>query len=510
MSLEFSFSKSGDKTCSISGKYLHSKYNPIAESEKFVKNICVDFSPLCVIVTEPAISYCASFFKIRFPDAKICCIRFLNDFREFDSSWDFVFYGADENFENLSENLFNALGEETLISGLFLDWQPSKNLFPEINEKCWKEIQKSVLKARDVLGTRSYFSKRWLKNAALFCKNIKSGFVFKLTNNKKQILIAASGPSLASSLCFIKKFRSEFFLIAVSSALLPLSANGIEPDITISSDGGFWAKRHLAVPGKENKNHNFALEAESACFSKIYEENEIIPLCYDDGLEKEILKAIGCPFMITRRNGTVAGTALEFAFSLTNGEIFLAGFDQASSPEFQHTQPNALESISQKNDSRLSTKETRLTKSRFGAEKSLEIYRNWFIANSQKFGKRVFRISDNYKFPYSLGEIKDINWNDFEKSLKIKKSDLSSKLSKSTESEIIKNHFKITLTKNERKEKIISKLREISSSDFFLDEVFPMDSVLLKREINPENKEKIKKNARQKIDNLIEEIMKIL
>ncbi len=498
--MEFSAAKSGDKTCSFDGKYLHSKYNPLQEGERFVSNLEADFSPFCVIILEPALSYCALPLRKRFPGAKICCVRFSNDFSEYDSKWDYVFYGAKENFLNLSEDLFNALGEENLISGLFFDWQASKNIFPELNAKCWKEIQKAVLKARDVLGTRSYFSKRWLKNSVLFCKNIQKGFTAGKT--EKPVLIAASGPSLASSVPFIKKFRGCFFLIAVSSAFLPLLENGIEPDLTISSDGGFWAKRHFFVPGIKNYGHVFALEAEGASFSKIYEENEIVPLCYEDGLEQSLLKAVGCPFMISRRNGTVAGTALEFALEFTTQKVFLAGFDQAPASAFQHTQPNALEIISQKSDSRLSPKETRITKSRFGSEKSLEIYRNWFSANSARFEPRVSRISDNYNFPYALGKIKDINWTDFE--------NLALGKPASSKSEIKKNPFRITLAKNERRERILSELKKISSSDFFLDEVFPMDSVLIRRGKNPEKKSALENKIKEKTRNLIEEISDLL
>ncbi|MDY2842484.1 MAG: hypothetical protein SOT81_00635, partial [Treponema sp.] len=200
--------------------------------------------------------------------------------------------------------------------------------------------------------------------------------------------------------------------------------------------------------------------------------------------------------------GTVAGTALEFAFSFTSSKIFLAGFDQAPAKGFQHTQPNALEIISQKNDFRLSPKETRLTKSRFGSKETLEIYRNWFASNSKRFSSRVFRISDDYDFPFSLGEIKDISWKDFEKFSE--KSDENK--SESKQNQIQKKYFRIQIPKSERKEKIISKLRELSSSEFFIGEVFPLDFLLLKREICEEKKLELKKNLKEKTENLLKEI----
>ena len=69
-SLVFESSKAGELTCSFQGKYLHSKYNPTNEGEKFAAGIKADFSPLCVFILEPALSYCAPFLKKRFPKAR--------------------------------------------------------------------------------------------------------------------------------------------------------------------------------------------------------------------------------------------------------------------------------------------------------------------------------------------------------------------------------------------------------------------------------------------------------
>lgn len=115
--------KNGDLTCSFQGKYLHSKYNPKNEGERFVQSMQADFSPLCVFIIEPALSYCAPFLRQKFPESKICAIRICKDFSETDKYWDFVFYPKEINgysdFSTLGEDLFNSFGEEGLISSLF-------------------------------------------------------------------------------------------------------------------------------------------------------------------------------------------------------------------------------------------------------------------------------------------------------------------------------------------------------------------------------------------------------
>ncbi|WP_294429497.1 6-hydroxymethylpterin diphosphokinase MptE-like protein [uncultured Treponema sp.] len=495
--LIFENSKSGELTCCFQGKYLHSKYNPKNEGEKFAANLQADFSPLCIFILEPALSYCAQFLKNRFPNAKICAIRYCKDFSQTDYLWDKVFYLEKQNIISLEEVLFNALGEELLISSLAFDWQPSKSVFPEESFEVWSSLKKAILKARDVIGTRAYFSKRWLKNSLIFAKNINYGFT--LEKGDSPVIIAASGPSLKSSLPYLKKYRDSFFLIALSSAFMPLSKNGIQPDILISSDGGFWAKKHLAFPGNASKPF-FALEAESAAPIKLLNENKIIPLCYDDGLERDFLDTISVPYMLSERNGTVAGTALCFAHSLTNGKIYLCGLDQCPSPSFQHTQPNALEIDNAKKDFRLSTAETRITKSRFNSAAVLEIYRQWFVSNSSRFSKRVFRLSDNLKYDFSLGEISEVNWEDFKKNETVHRE--------SKKPEFIQRNEGIH--GEERENLLLNKLREISKTQKFQNEVFPMDTILIKRELSEEKRLTLKSNLEEKTEKLLKDCAKLI
>ena len=503
--LHFENSKSGELTCCFQGKYFHSKYNPTSEGEKFAANIQADFSPLCVFIIEPALSYCAPFLRKRFPNAVLAALRFSDDFSESDSKWDFVFHlkksGKINEMLPLSEALFSALGEEKLISSLAFDWNPTKLAFPSENLAVWNEIKKAVLKARDVLGTRSYFSKRWLKNALIFAANVQHPFLLK--NLNKPVIIAASGPSLESSLPFLKKFRASYFLIAVSSAFLPLSRNGIESDLVMSSDGGYWAKKHLDFPKNQAKTV-FALEAESAVPKKLLAHSAILPLVYADGLERDLLAAIHCPALFSERNGTVAGTALSFACSLTNGNIYLCGLDQAPAPAFQHTQPNALETDNAKKDFRLRTTETRLTSSRFLSAPSLEIYRNWFISNSERFSSRVFRLSDNFAYTFSLGNISEKNWADFQKN----------EINRTSQSEADNSRFfteeKIGVAQKERVHLLTQTLKQLSKTERFTNEVFPMESILIRRELSPLKKEELSQKLHEKISIFLSECEKLL
>ncbi len=509
MNFDFKDARNGAITCSYNGKFLHSAYNPQSEGEKFVQNLKADFLPSLIIIIEPALSYCAPFLRKKFPDTTLCAIHFSEDWKEpfskTDCQWDKVFYYSENS--NFAEKLLFYFGEEKLCSCLIFDWIASRNIFPQESDNIWQELKSAILKSRDIIGTRSYFSKRWLKNTLIFCANVKRCALIQKT--KLPIVICASGPSLKSSISKIKQYRNSFFLIAVSSAYRPLIENDIRPDLIMSTDGGFWAKMHLSYPGQKKFKNNgdfFALSTESAIPKNIFEENIILPLCYDDGIGNIFLKSCGIPYMKAIRNGTVSGTALEFAFSITSGNVYFCGLDLAPAQGFQHTQPNALEGNSEKSDFRTKNKESRLAASQFSSNGSLEIYRNWFITNSKKFSRRFFRLSDNFSFACPLGEINDIDWKEFES----KELQNSNSGEKHSSNRSLTKIVSVSEPENIRKDLLMEALKKNIDSSDFENEVFPMEAMLLRRELSEEKLNDARKRLKLKKSELLNEIRRIL
>ena len=403
--IEFIQNARGIKTCSAGGIKLHSSYNPEVEAERFVQSIECPFFPEYVLVTEPALSYCLPYLQKRFPSAKICAVRYCKDFDADNAKFTKVFYSTDEN---LCESLFNFMGEEGLAASLFISWQPSEKAFPNEYKATWEQIKKAVVKGRNVLATREYFSQRWVKNCIRFCLFAKETASIK--RGTSPVLVCASGPSLKTSLPKIKELRSKFFLIAASSALSPLLAHGIIPDLCISTDGGYWAKRHLAFYGQTVKIPT-ALSAESAMFAEEMENTPLLPLAYGDGICQTFLENFSFKTLSAKRNGTVSGTAAEVALSITSAPVFFCGLDLAPSSSFSHTQPNKLENDNSLRDTRIHPKESRLVPSTFDSP-ALCIYREWFA--SQDFGGRLFRLSAGYPYRNPLGKIRDVDWTFFE------------------------------------------------------------------------------------------------
>ena len=407
--LTFVTAKNGDKTCIKDNFPLHSNYNPQKEAERFVSTLTVQFEPAWIIITEPALSYVEPFLRLRFPQTKLCAIRFCNDFSDYDKLWDKVFYFEDGN---LQEKLFNFFGEEATGSLLFASWKPSENAFSELYITAWQSIKSYITLSRDVLGTRIYFNKRWNKNSLKYSLYLKNAVSFDKKINKP-VVIAASGPSLKNIVPYLKTNRKRFFLLAVSSAARPLIEQDVLPDAIISTDGGWYAQEHLKQ--LENlKDIPLFLSSESYSTNRMLQSNLIIPISYKDSIEALILEKAAIKALKAERNGTVSGTAAELMIQLSDGDIFFCGLDLCSSKGFQHTQPNELELDKAAFDMRLNQLETRAALGSF-ENASLDIYRNWFSTRPDDFSRQIKRVyfSDS-PIKYKLDKINDIDEKTFE------------------------------------------------------------------------------------------------
>lgn len=170
--MNITIAKNGQKTAQINGFFLHSSYNPQAEAKRFVENITLPFNCKYILITEPALSYIADFFKEKFPEKKIFCIRYTDDFNEYNKNFDDVinFYEHENNFNDF---LLDKFGEENIFKIFFLKWEPSAKAFYEIDEKVWTNIKKTLEFAKTLLVTRQFFEKKWLLNSVNFINYTK-------------------------------------------------------------------------------------------------------------------------------------------------------------------------------------------------------------------------------------------------------------------------------------------------------------------------------------------------
>lgn len=521
--ITFHEAKDGNTTCTTENIHLHSAYSPIQEAKRFSDSLESPFIPKAIIIIEPCISYCADFIKEKFPDCKIAAIRFSSDFKKYDSHFDKIF-----NLDDLESNpdlILEYFGEEMLCACFIASWPPSEKAFQKQLAKTVEILKIQIQKARDILGTRSFFASRWILNTINFAKNIKKlqdeGKTYEITSGNAPVIIAASGPSLKNVLPTLKKLQDEnknYFLIAASSAYMTLKKHGIKIDLCITTDGGFYAKKHIEIPGLSDDSTVWAVASEGAFPKNFFAKKKILPLSYQDGVEKEILDTFGVKAQKIERNGTVSGTALKFAKSITQGEIFLLGLDLGPTNAYQHTQPNAIDCENEAKQNRLATKETHLARSRFSSKNSLSIYEQWFSGLKESEVKNVYRIKENHEFSNKLGRIQEKNAKFLEDTIK-KHNEHNEKtnITLNKTSKTVYNNIKFypqskdfsdTVYKNTTKPSIhqsfLQPVYNIIQNNFV--DIFPLENVLFSREKNAGKRSEFELKLKEKEENLVRKI----
>lgn len=479
MQLEYVKAKNESLTCTFNGIFLHSSYNPESESERFTQSLKIDFIPSNIIVIEPALSYCLKNLKERFPNSNIFAIRFIKNIKNAEPDYTFKKEFYFENESGLKTELFNYFGEGGLLNTFFVSWPGSTKVFSEQNEKTWAVIKELLKDCQRILATRQFFAGRWIKNQIKFFLNLSN--TIQLNKIDIPVLICASGPGLKNCIPEIKKMQDSFFIIACSSAIKPLLYNRIKPDLCISTDGGFWAKKHLYC--LLDHNIPLAVTPEAAVPEKLFLK-DIVPLSYDDDFTKNIFEKENIMYSKAKQNGTISGTAVELALSITDKKIYAAGLDLEAGIGFSHTQPNSLELNSCIKDNKLKNIDTR-TFSQGLESRSLEMYRAWFTEKSEEFSKRVSRVYNLKPYRHKLGFIEDID-------IKTISSQKNQK----------KNYFTQKKCSTVNKKQVLETYSALLKNENFIKNYFPADCISIARCTDEERKKEFKAQLEKKIEKI--------
>lgn len=401
--------KNSELSIQFENFFYHSKYNPSSEAEKWIDSIQCDFIPYAIVVIGCGIPYSIHFLEQKFPTSKLFAIQFDSIFRQFDNS-DFTSIYFDNNDVNhLSEKFYNIFGEEICSRILWLEWKPCINIFNNQVNIVNQAIQLYLSKSRDVIKTRMFFSKKWIKNSLRFFSTINKTCFFSKGNCP--IVVVASGATLSNSFAFIKSIKDKIFLIAVSSAVFPLLENNIIPDLIVTTDGGYWAKKHIDISLINKENIPIACSSESAIPFKLLNTCIFSPLIYSDLPNSIFFKLTKTNGIHTNRNGTVSGNAVELALQLTDNTIYTIGLDLQKNDGYTNVQPNKIEQIFSIKDNRLSPLENRIQQSNL-TQTALQIYKAWFECLPKNIANRIFRVCDKNNFLPDLGFIKTINFDE--------------------------------------------------------------------------------------------------
>ncbi len=397
---------------SVSPPRLHSRYNPQAEASRYADaSVQIPF-PDFIVVTEPGEGFLAEALKKKFPKAKICAVRYQNDFyRESDTLWDFCW--RPESGIPLETFLFNAIPDESMPASVFIPWKAAETFWPEEAKAAWEAIGNFIRLQQSVMATRAAFGRRWLKNCI---KNIaKAEFPARCPEITAPPLIVASGPQLEQfPASFFEEISSLFFLCALSSASSFLVARGVYPDAIISTDGGYWAGRLFA---KDFLSVPVMFPPEACIPDSVLKKTPCVFLSYGSVLERELFSLCCIEPIPAERNGTVAGTAASFFLRHVKGSVYAAGLDLKSGKRFQHARPHPFSPEKSGTFLRLSPLESQAAKEAFSS--SLPVYRSWFENMRKDSARRFFRIESCKSELPPLGKIRAVTLSEIKAALSL-------------------------------------------------------------------------------------------
>lgn len=377
------------------GRYLHSRHDPIKESERQLAEFQAESPEQLVLFFGAGLGYLIHGFMERYANPVVWLEPFgeiaaraleITDLREAIRAGRLTLLTGVPD-EELLRSIFAGRGNREI---LFLSHRASYAADP-----AYTELQQRVenfLNKKDVnLATLSRFDRSWARNLVANFLHLKEGRpvrrLFDLTPGQTA-LVCGAGPSLTNDINDLRKIRERCVLIAVDTALHILLKAGIDPDIVVTVDPQPVNRYYLE--GCENSRALFVVDPTTSYLSlrlippeRLFYTWSPFPLAklfYDHLQEEPGEIAFG---------GSVSTNAYDLALKLGCRRVLLAGQDLSFTGGLAHAKGAVLEERLNYKESRcfrremhnyrqLSALPVRILPGNVRANDKLVIFHGWF------------------------------------------------------------------------------------------------------------------------------------
>jgi len=390
---------------------LHSRYDPVLEAEKYI--VSLGLKPCrCFILIEPGLGYLAAALKKYFPSSRIItlhCSRFFHNENNMPYNFETGISWNPLSAEILEDFLERSLSDTDASQIKLIDWKPSINAY---GKACLDLTARTVECIRQITAGRKTvrnFGRRWIKNVI---RNLEVPYPAEVKPGSIPVVICAAGPSLEDSFSAIQEWKQSStppFLIAVSSAVPALLNQGIKPDIIIATDGGPWALIHLTESFRQygdsfvsEANKPVLAAAVTAALPSQAMQSPVLFLSDGSVWQELLLQAAGFPSLRFPQRGTVSVSALDLAFFISSGNVYISGLDFSHRDLITHARPQTFRWLLEGNSNRREPLYSRY----FEREEiirrsgSYRIYETWFKTHLNLFPSRLYSLDSTNK---SLG-----------------------------------------------------------------------------------------------------------
>jgi hypothetical protein len=368
---------------------LHSRYNPVAEAQRYLDALPLRQGTRFFILIEPGEGYLIPILNQRFPAVPVIVLHLTDSFSSPGNclSWSPAL-GPLHNF------LEKAIPDIEARFVHIIEWRPAALFYGKLYVQLLSDTIDFLKRIDANARTAQAFGKRWVKNFFRNLDIIRLVCPLPPLPFSSSCIITGAGPSLETVLPCIRQRAG--FIIAASSSVLALRAGKIEPDLIIATDGGTWALFHLYECLREKRSFTLAASMLAALPSQC-SAVPVIPIADSSLWQTLILRALHIPCIVLPQRGTVTATALDFAFNICSGNIGIAGVDLAHADIRTHARPNTFDRFHDEQANRYNPVYSQrfIQAAAITDGSSLAIYTSWFKQQMKIYPHRLFSIGAN-------------------------------------------------------------------------------------------------------------------
>jgi hypothetical protein len=387
---------SGFPTADVGNQALHSRYNPLAEAEKYIDSLRFREGVRFFILLEPGLGYTAAALRKKFPDAAILILHVSDFFASQHNCSETCPAWSPGSGATLPRFLEDHIPDTEAASIALVEWRPSQRAFGNAYLRIFAETVEYIKRADANKRTADNFGKRWFKNVFKNLAILKKAPRYRPF--AAPLVVAGAGPSLGEALPLLAEQagKSPLFILAVSSAVPAFLAADLTPDLILGADGGNWALLHLYEALRRPRRSAFAAALTAALPSQLA-ALPWLPISDGSLWQTILLQGMGLPFASFPQLGTVTATALDLAFRLCRGNVYIAGTDLGSRDILTHVRPHSFERLLAEKANRFAPAYSQqfFRASLMASSGSHEIYAQWFARQMDAYPGRLFSLGNN-------------------------------------------------------------------------------------------------------------------
>jgi hypothetical protein len=238
-------SRDGDTTVRVDGKSLHSTFSPRREADRAAARFTLDEGTGILLVLGEGVPYFSARLKQIYRHLEVIAVTIGDAGATPEEVHRFAVPGEardDEITGSLRRRLRSRIHPLQAGRVQAVLWQSVEACAPSWIAAVRNGVIAALKDLQSEVATIGSFGRLWIANALR--RSIFTDTRAAVTI-RGPLVIAAAGPSMTDAIRTIRTSTNPFpAVMAASSAVDPLLAEGITPDLVFHSDAGFWARRY--------------------------------------------------------------------------------------------------------------------------------------------------------------------------------------------------------------------------------------------------------------------------